>query len=123
MEAEVKKQFRMAEDILREIEHLVAGDLYRASISRAYYAMFHAATAAILANEVDQGPRQAIFPVFEKAFIKTGMLDKKYLNYFRQASNSRNESDSPTFGSADHRQSQTSVLRTKEFIAACRKLC
>lgn len=123
MEAKAKKQFRMAEDTLREIEHLIAGGLYRASISRAYYAMFHAATAAMLANEVNQGPRQAILPAFDKAFIKTGILDKKYLNYFRQAFNTRTETDSPTFGSADHRQSQTLLLRTKEFIAACRKLC
>ena len=123
MNTDTEQHFRQADEFLREIEYLMAGGFYKASMGRAYYAMFHAATAAMLANEVDQGPRQAILPAFEKAFIKTNMLDKKFLNYFRQAFNARTEPETPSFGSADHRQAQVMLLRTREFITACRKPC
>ena len=123
MEMDTEKHFRRAEEFLREIEHLMAGGFYKASMGRVYYAMFHAATAAMLAKEVDQGLRQAILPAFEEAFIKTNMLDKKFLNYFLQAHNARTQPDTPSFGSSDLRQAQVMLSRTKEFIAACRKLC
>jgi uncharacterized protein (UPF0332 family) len=123
MNPDVEKHLRGADEILREMEHLMAGCFYRGTIGRAYYAMFHAATAALLARKVQEGPRQGIVPEFEGAFVKTGLLDKKLHQYFRQSFNARIESDYPSFASADHRQAQTALLRVKEFIAACRKLC
>lgn len=123
MKPDVKKHLRSADEFSREMEHLLAGGFYRGVIGRAYYAMFHAATAVLLAREIGKGSQQAIVPKFEDAFVKTGLLDKKLHQYFRQAFNARTEPDSPAFASADHRQAQTSLLRTKEFITACRKLC
>jgi uncharacterized protein (UPF0332 family) len=123
MKPDVKKHLRSADEILREMEHLMAGSFYRGVVGRAYYAMFHAATAALLAKEIEGGARQGIVPEFEDTFVKTGQLDKKLHQYFRQAFNARTESDSPSFASADHRQAQATLVRAKEFIAACRKLC
>jgi uncharacterized protein (UPF0332 family) len=123
MKPDVKKHLRSADELLREMEHLLAGGFHRGVIGRAYYAMFHAAAAALLAKEIEGGARQGIVPEFEDAFVKTGLLDKKFYQYFRQAFNARTEPDSPSFVSADHRQAQTALLRVREFIAACRNLC
>jgi uncharacterized protein (UPF0332 family) len=124
MNPKVEEHLRIANEYLREIEHLIAGGLYRASVGRAYYAMFHAATAAMLAKKLDRSSGHAIIPAFEKAFIKTEMLNKKFLQYFRHAFNaSKTDSEGSTFGSSDHREAQRTLLRTKEFIAACKKLC
>jgi hypothetical protein len=123
MKQDVEKHFRSADEILHELEHLMAGGFYRSVISRAYNAMFHAASAAMLAVEIEEKTRQGIVPAFAEVFIKTGRLDKKFLQYFRQANNARNESDTVSFGSADHRQAQTMLVRAKEFVDACRKLC
>jgi uncharacterized protein (UPF0332 family) len=85
--------------------------------------MLNAATAAMLARDVQSGARQPIVSEFDDIFVKTGLLDEKFYKYFRQAFNSRMDSDDPSFASADHRQAQTSLLRVKEFINACRVLC
>jgi uncharacterized protein (UPF0332 family) len=122
MKPEAEKQFRKADELLREIEHFVAGGMYRAAIGRTYLAMFHAATAALLEKEIDTGARQATLAEFNDAFVKTGLIDKKYYDYFRQAYNMRTEPDSPSFASADHRQAQSSLLNVKDFIEVCRKL-
>ncbi len=123
MKQDVEKHLRVAEETLREMEHLMAGGFYKAVVRRAYHAMLNAATAALLAKEIQSGARQAIVSEFNDAFVKTGLLDEKYHRYFSQAFNSRTEPYDPAFASADHRQAQTNLLRVKEFIAACRKLC
>jgi uncharacterized protein (UPF0332 family) len=123
MKPEVEKHLRIAEETMREMEHLMAGGIYKSVVKRAYQAMLNAATAAVLAKEIKGGARQGIISEFNDVFVKTGLLDGKFYKYFRQAFNSRTESDDPTFESADHRQAQTSILRVKEFINACRTLC
>lgn len=123
MSPDVEKCLRNADEILLEMEHLMAGSYYRGAIGRAYYAMFQAASAAMLAKNIDTGNRQAIIPAFADAFIKTGLLDGKFEKYFKGAFSARTETEYETFASADHRQGQTTLLRTKEFISACKKLC
>jgi uncharacterized protein (UPF0332 family) len=123
MKQDVEKHLHIAEETLREMEHLMAGGLYKDVVKRTYQAMLNAATAALLAKNFQSGSRQAIASEFNEAFVKTGLLDEKFYRYFRQAFNSRTESDIPTFASADHRQAQTNFLRVKEFIAACRIIC
>jgi uncharacterized protein (UPF0332 family) len=123
MKQDVEKHLRVAEEALREMEYLLGGGLYRAVMGRAYHAMLNAAAAALLAKEIQGGARQAIVSEFNDAFVKTGLLDEKYHKYFSQAFNSRTESDAPAFASVDHRQAQANLIRVKDFIAACRKLC
>ena len=124
MNPEVEQELRKADAFMREIEQLIGSGLYKASIERAYYAMFHAATAAMMAKKAEQGARQAIIPVMDKCLVKTGLLDKKYLGYLRQALNAgKSDSEGAVIGSSDHKQAQIIMLRTKEFLDACRKLC
>jgi uncharacterized protein (UPF0332 family) len=123
MKPDIEKHLRAADDVLRELEHLMAGGFYKGIVGRAYSAMFHAATAALNAREIKDQTRQGIVPAFAEAFVKSGLLDKKYHQYFRQAFNARSHTDSTSFASVEHRQAHTTLVRTKEFIAACRKLC
>ena len=105
------------------MEHLIAGGLYEAVVKRTYNAMLNAATAALLAKEVQSDTRQAIIYEFNDAFVKTGLFDEKVYKYFRQAFNSRAESSESSFASTDYGQAQTNLIRAKEFIAACLVLC
>jgi uncharacterized protein (UPF0332 family) len=123
MKQDVEKHLCVAEETLREMEYLLGGGFYRAVTERAYHAMLNAAIAALLAKEIQSSARQAIVSEFNDSFVKTGLLDEKYHRYFSQAFNSRIEPDDPAFASVDYRQAQTNLLRVKEFIAACRKLC
>ena len=119
----LKKHLRIANETLREMEYLIGEGFYEAVAKRTYNAMLNAATAALLAKEVQSDTRQAIIYEFNDAFVKTGLFDEKFYKYFRQAFNSRSESDDSSFASADHGQAQTNLLRVKEFIAACCVLC
>jgi uncharacterized protein (UPF0332 family) len=122
MKPDVEKRFRKAEETQREIEHLIVGGFYRAAVGLAYSAMLNAATAALLAREVEKGSRQPIVDKFTNAFVKTGLLDKKFHDYFRFAFNARTDSSSPSFASVDHRLAQSTFVKVKDFIKVCRSL-
>jgi uncharacterized protein (UPF0332 family) len=123
MKPDIEKHLRAADEVLYELEHLMAGGFYKGVVGRAYSAMLHAATAALEAKEIKGETRQGIVPAFADAFVKSGLLDKKYHQYFRQAFNVRWHTDSTSFVSVDSRQAQTTLVRAKDFIAVCRRLC
>ena len=54
----LKKHLRIANETLREMEYLIGEGFYEAVAKRTYNAMLNAATAALLAKEVQSG-RQA----------------------------------------------------------------
>jgi len=123
MKPEIEKHLHEADEVLCELEHLMAGGFYKGIVGRSYSAMLHAAIALFEAKEIKDQTRQGIVPAFADVFVKTGLLDKKYHEYFRQAFNERMQNDAASFASVDSGQAHATLLRTKEFIAACRKLC
>jgi len=123
MTPDVEAHFQSADEFLRESEHLIAGGFYRGAVGRAYYAMFHAATAALLNASVERRSHHGIISAFAEVFIKTGMLDKKYHQYLREAFEARSECDYLSFVSAGRRQAEVTAGRAKEFIIACKDLC
>ena len=123
MDKDIEKNFIKVEEFIRETEALIASGLYKDSIGHAYHAMFHAATGALQANKIERQTRQSISSTFEDAFVKTGRLEKKFLNSLRAAASAKIDTGNPSFETSDHRQAQTVFVKAKEFIAQCRKLC
>jgi uncharacterized protein (UPF0332 family) len=123
MKQDVEKHIRIAEKILRDMEQLMAGGFHKEVVKRAYLAMFNAATAALLAEDVQCGNRQTVVSDFNITFVKTGLLDEKLYKYFCHASNSKADADDSSFAYADDKQAQTNLIRVKEFVTACRTLC
>lgn len=110
-------------NFLRESEHLIAGAFHRGAVGRAYYAMFHAATAALLERGIERSSHHAIIAAFGESLVKSGTVDKKYHQYIREAFVLRNECDYLAFISTDEFQAQTNLQRAKEFVEICKKLC
>ncbi len=51
MRKDVQNHLESTELFLKESEHLFSGGFYNGTVGRAYYAMFHAATAALLSQD------------------------------------------------------------------------
>jgi len=123
MTPDAQKHLESAEEFLRESEHLIAGGFYRGGIGRAYYAMFHAATAALLEKKIERTSHHATIAAFGEIFVKPGTIGKEYHQYIRKAFASRNECDYLPFVSAGKSQAQTVLQRAIEFVEVCRRLC
>ena len=74
----VSQVFARAEETLREMETLFGRGLYNGAVDRAYYAAFHAATAALLTLDLEFARHSAVIAHFGKEFAKTGKLDPQH---------------------------------------------
>jgi len=123
MRKDAQKHFENAETFLKESEHLFSGGFYNGTVGRAYYAMFHAATAALLTKGIERTSHHAIIAAFGEFLVKPGLIDSKYHKYIREAFILRNDCDYLAPFEAEESQAATTLQRAKEFVEACRKLC
>jgi uncharacterized protein (UPF0332 family) len=97
-------------------------DLYDDAISRAYYAMFYAAKAALLSEGLELRKHSAAVAKFRELFVITGRVEADYLRYLGRAQSARERSDyAPFFPSS--REDALEILATAEtFIAKMSKI-
>jgi uncharacterized protein (UPF0332 family) len=66
-----------AKKYLDSAEKLLDADDYESATSRAYYAMFYAAEAALLTKGLSFSSHKSVIPAFGEQFIKTGDLARE----------------------------------------------
>ena len=123
MNEDVYLHFERADDCLAQAESLLADSWPGAAISRAYYAMFHAATAALLHRGVSRRSHQGVIGAFGQTFAKTGLIEPRFHRYLADAFDLRQESDYQPVVHLSDAQAREIVERAREFVAACRTLC
>ena len=67
---------RSQEDLETAEENLASGK-YRASVNRAYYAVFHALRAITALDRFDSGKHSGIIAFFNQHYVKPGIFDKE----------------------------------------------
>ena len=123
MRKDVQKHLQSAEMFLKESEHLFSGGFNNGTVGRAYYAMFHAATAALLAKDIERTSHHAIISAFGEFISKPSLVDEKFHKYIIEAFMLRNDCDYLAPFEVDETQASSTLQRAKEFVDACRKLC
>jgi len=93
MKPEVQALPRKARDSEAAAHLLLEGGFMQFAASRAYYAMFYAAQALLLAQGQTYRSHAAVIAAFGKAFAKTGLLDSKLHRYLIDAQDYRNLGD------------------------------
>jgi uncharacterized protein (UPF0332 family) len=88
--AEIAANLERAEQSIRAAQELTAGGFHDFAASRAYYAAFYAATAALLGQGLDLSKHSGVIAAIHQQFIKTGKLSKdqgKELNWLFELRN------------------------------------
>ena len=119
MKQETQGHLQRAEELLDAAALLFLHDHAADSISRSYYAMFHAATAALLEHGLERSSHGAAFSQF---LVKPGLLDRRLHAYLRKAFDARSESDYWPSPAATLRRAERTLENSREFVAACRAL-
>jgi hypothetical protein len=86
------------------------------AISRAYYSMFHAASAVLLSEGITVESHGALKTMFGLRFIKTGKIDKKYGRWLNRLKDERENGDYDIFTSFDREDAKNSITEAEEFI-------
>ncbi len=83
-----------AKDSLKEADVLLReGMSYRSVINRLYYAMFYAVLAILQEREIGTSKHSGAISLFDREFIKTGILDKSFSKVLHRAFELRQKGD------------------------------
>jgi uncharacterized protein (UPF0332 family) len=78
MKAEISKMLEKAESKLKTAKIDFENGQFDDSISRAYYAVFHAITAVLLSRQLTFSSHSQVIGAFNKEFVKTGIFPKDF---------------------------------------------
>ena len=119
----IKRQLEFADSALSDAEYLIGGSRYSGAANRAYYAMFHAAQAAIESVGAERPRTHAgTIYLFGMHLVTAGRLDKALADDLQIAHDLRQMSDYNVYSSIREEQIAASVSGARKFLEGVRKL-
>jgi uncharacterized protein (UPF0332 family) len=114
--AEVEQYMRLAnEDLVAAEDNLRLGHL-RAAVSRAYYAMFYAATAVLGSRGLWRSKHQGLIAALGEHLLKPGVIEPRYGRILHDAFETRLDSDYAPHPDL-HEDSARNVIRNaRDFV-------
>lgn len=112
----IKGYLEKAERKLEVAEKLLRSDDYEDAVSRAYYAVFHAAQALLLTEGERAETHKGVVTLFGLFFVKTGKFKKDLGKYLANLKDERESGDYEVFSYIDRETAETAIEEAKEFI-------
>lgn len=111
-----------ARERLRSAALLLDGDLYRDSVSRAYYAFLDAADGALAARSITPKFHAGTISLFGLHFIKANLVDEKYSAWFKKIYKARLEADYRRDRVFTEEEAREALEQATEFVETVGKL-
>lgn len=118
MNEAVAALLRKARRTLEEAAYLQAGGFAEGATVRAYYAMFHAAEAALLSQGFAFSSHRAVLGAFGRELVGSGLLDRSLHRYLLDAFERRQRADYDEYSDVTNAQAAEQVRQAEEFLAA-----
>ncbi|HLG31116.1 MAG TPA: HEPN domain-containing protein [Candidatus Brocadiales bacterium] len=112
-------RLKQAEETLSDAERMVQENFSpRSIINRAYYSMFYAVLALFLKTGINikTSKHIGVISVFEKEFVKTGKINKRYSKILHDAFDDRQEADYKELVEISSEKAAEHVKLAKEFL-------
>lgn len=90
---EIQYYMERAQRDLRATQSNLEQGFYEVAVSRAYYAMFYAASALLASKSIARSKHTGVVSAFGEHFVKTGLIESDYAKLLGQAFDSRLDSD------------------------------
>jgi hypothetical protein len=88
------------------------------AVSRAYYAAFHAAQAALLTEGQRAETHRGLVVLFALLLVKTGKLDRRWGKFLANLKDDREAGDYDPLSYVDEETARRAVAEAEEFVAA-----
>ena len=102
---------------LRAAETLLKGGDFDFSVSRAYYAMFYAAEAALLSKKISTSKHSGVISLLYEHFVKPGKLDKSLHQTLHEAFDLRQQGDYWSDSGISEETAQDLLKKARLFVA------
>jgi len=99
------------------------GNRLKAAANRAYYAMFYAATSALL-GVTTRPPRthRGTISLFDRHYVQTGKLDIQFARVFQDANHLRLQSDYGASTEVEEQRVKETIDNAASFVAEVKRL-
>ena len=97
---------------------LLEDGLYAHSVNRSYYSIFHAIRAVLALEGVDFKKHSGVISYYQQHYIKTGIFERKYSDYVKEAFTIRTDSDYEDFYVASKDDALEQLEHARQFIRA-----
>lgn len=111
-----KLSLAKAREAFREARVLLDSSAFSGAISRAYYAMFHAATAALASRSLEFSKHSAVISAFGSNFARTGLIEKEYHQMLLKAFESREAADYDIYSKPEREWAENAVHQAERFL-------
>lgn len=89
---------------------------FRAAVNRAYYAVFHMASAALFSQGIQRSKHSGIESAFSQFLVKSGQIEPEFSRFYQQARRQREEADYADIINVDPIAAQQTVLNAERFV-------
>ena len=113
---EIQSYLDRAQQDLLAAEQILNDSFYHVTVTRAYYAMFYAAQALLISQNVRRHRHAGVLSAFSEHFIKTGLIETEYAKYLGQAFESRLDSDSDITFTTDQALAEKVLYSARQFV-------
>lgn len=91
---------------------------WRGAVNRAYYAVFHAASAALLWLDIERSKHSGVQAAFNRFLVKPGLIEVEYSQIYKDARDWREEQDYKDLVRALNQAITTQIVRDAERFTA-----
>ncbi len=112
----------LADEKIEVAQKLLDLSYYDDATSRAYYAMFYAAKAALLSIDINAKSHAGVLNQFSQHFIKSGQIDKQYGRILALARHAREVSDYSPHMSASQVNAEEIIADATAFVEKIREI-
>ena len=114
----LRYRIAQANETLREAEILLNESALRGAVNRSYYAMFYALLALLATKQLGTSRHSGAIRLFDREFVKTGLLPKELSRSMRIAFNRRQTHDYSELAEVDQQTAEETLTIAKAFVAA-----
>lgn len=112
----IEARMAMACEKISSARALVESGHYNDAISRAYYAMFYASKALLLALGEDPHKHSGVVSLYGERIVKIGLTDSKYGTLLRDAKKLREQADYEDLFRATCEQADRAIRNAEDFV-------
>ncbi len=120
MNEEIRLHFERADEYISDAELLLQERRIASAVGRAYYSMFHAATAVLLNKDVQRSSHHGLISAFGQFIARPGLIDYEHFRNLQEIFDLRRESDYEPIVDITQDEAAKILEKTKAFVAACR---
>ena len=106
---------RAREDLATAHDNIGQG-YFRAAVNRAYYAVFHMASAALFSQGIQRSKHSGIESAFSQFLVKPGHIEPEFSRFYQQARRQREEADYAEMVNIDQTTAQQTVTNAEQFV-------